>query len=97
MSGIYKNQKLNGTNEPFKNSPGISNDFKKSYCFSNEIKYNQKIENAAGKWKNTFNCARLKTSKSTMENYVQNWQKVTHDTDVYHSLVYGQRTHYSTP
>ena len=55
------------------------------------------IENAAGKWKNTFKCARLKTSKSTMENYVQNWQKVTHDTDVYHSLVYGQRTHYSTP
>jgi hypothetical protein len=26
------------------------------------------IENAAGKWKNTFKCARLKTSKSTMEN-----------------------------
>ena len=74
MSGIYKNQKLNGTNEPFKNSPGISNDFKKSYCFSNEIKYNEKklIENAAGKWKNTFKCARLKTSKSTMENCVQN-------------------------
>ena len=57
MSGIYKNHKLDGIIEPFKNSPGISNDFKKAYCFSNDIKYNQK--------KIDWKCCR------EMEKYIQ--------------------------
>ena len=59
----------------------------------NEINTQLKMLKGNGK----FRFARLKTSKSSMEIYVKNSQKVTHGTDVYLSLVYVQRPHYSTP